>query len=156
MNASITGPTRIEKWAGNILIGGFSGFVWGWYHLPDLRGGSGTHDFVSAYFWPFAGALISFTAYAAANTWLCRAKSHKVALVKAFAAAAVCTYYWYCIPELFGIVSNPGSGLMYNLSRMLPDITLASHILTTSFFIWFMTIRDSSKLSWMNRPKSEQ
>jgi Fe-S-cluster-containing hydrogenase component 2 len=156
MNAAITGPTQLEKLAGNLMVGGFAGFIWGWYRLPDIRGHIGIHDFGTAYFWPFAGALITLSAYAITRAWICRTKSDRDTMVKVFAAAAVCTYYWYRIPELFGFGSHPGTGLLYNLSHTLPDITLVSHILTTSFFVWFMVIRNASNQSWLKRPKSER
>ncbi len=156
MNSAVTGPTQLEKLTGNLMVGGFAGFVWGWYRLPDLHGRVGYPEFLAAYFWPFAGALMTLSVYATARTWICRDKSDRDALVKVFAAAAVCTYYWYRIPELFGFGSHPETGLLFNLSRTLPDISLASHILTTSFFIWFMVIRDASKLSWLKRPKPER
>jgi len=156
MNSSITGPTKLEKLVGHFVIGGFAGFIWGWYRLPDYFGHAGISRIGLAYFWPFAGALMTLTLYAAARTWIFRSKSDRALLVKVFAAAAVSTYYWYRIPALIGFGPHPGTGLLYNLSRTVPDISLVSHILTTSFFIWFLLIRDNPGTSWLKRPSYEQ
>ena len=156
MNASITGPTQLEKFVGHVMIGGFAGFIWGWYRLPDYFGHAGISKIGLAYFWPFAGALTTLAFYAAARTWGFRSKSNRALLVKIFAAAAVSTYYWYRIPALVGFGPNHGTGLLYNLSGSVPDISLVSHILTTSFFIWFLLIRDNPGTSWLKRPSYEQ
>jgi Fe-S-cluster-containing hydrogenase component 2 len=156
MNSSITGPTRLEKIVGHFMIGGFAGFIWGWYRLPDYFGHAGIAKIGMAYFWSFTGALTTLTLYAAARTWLCRSKSDRALLVKVFATSAVSTYYWYRIPALVGFGPHPGTGLLYNLAHTVPDISLVSHILTTSFFIWFLVIRDNPGTSWLKRPSYEQ
>ena len=156
MNSSITGPTQLEKFVGHVMIGGFAGFIWGWYRLPDYFGHAGISKIGLAYFWPFAGALTTLAFYAAARTWGFRSKSNRALLVKIFAAAAVSTYYWYRIPALIGFGPHHGTGLLYNLSGSVPDISLVSHILTTSFFIWFLLIRDNPGTSWLKRPSYEQ
>jgi len=156
MNSSITGPTRLEKVIGHLMIGGFAGFIWGWYRLPDYFGHAGMSKIGLAYFWSFAGAFTTLTVYVAARTWLRHSKSDLALLVKVFAAAAVSTYYWYRIPALVGFGPHPGTGLLYNLSHTVPDISLVSHILTTSFFFWFLVIRDNPSISWLKRPSVEQ
>jgi hypothetical protein len=156
MNPTITGPMPVEKYTGHIMIGSFAGFIWGWYRLPDYHGAAGMTEIISAYFWPYAGALVSLTIYAAARVWICRSKSDCDVLVKIFAASAVSTYYWYRIPALAGFGPHPGTGLLYNLTGVLPDISLISHILTTSFFVWFLLIRDNPGTGWMKRPQHEQ
>jgi hypothetical protein len=93
MNPSITGSTLMEKSVGHFLIGGFAGFILGWYRMPDYHGGAGLPEIVSAYFWPFAGALVSLAVYAAVRVWACRSRADRAELVNVFAAAAVNTYY---------------------------------------------------------------
>ena len=155
MNSSITGPTKLEKLLGHFVIGGFAGFIWGWYRLPDYFGHAGLSRIGLAYFWPFAGALMTLAIYAAVRTWIFRSKSDRALLVKVFAAAAVSTYYWYRVPALVGFGPHPGTGLLYNLSGRVPDISMVSHILTTTFFIWFLVIRDTPGTSWLKRPSFE-
>jgi hypothetical protein len=73
-------------------------------------------------------------------------------LVRVFAAAAVSTYYWYRIPALAGFGPHPGTGQLCDLTAVLPDLPMVSHVVTTAFFVWFLVIRGSSGLSWMMRP----
>ena len=47
---------------------------------------------------------------------------------------------------------TPGSGMLVDLHRFLPDPPLISRTLTTSFFIWFILVRDEPHVSWMTRP----
>jgi hypothetical protein len=155
MNPSITGPMQLEKYAGHIMIGGFAGFIWGWYRLPDYPGTVGMTEIISAYLWPFAGALVTLAIYAAARTWIFRSKPAHGMLVKVFATAAVSTYYWYRIPSLVGFGPHPGTGLLYDLSGVVPDISPISHVLTTLFFIWFLLIRNNPGTSWLKRPQYE-
>lgn len=152
MNPSITGPTFVGRSAGHFMIGGFAGFIWGWYRIPDYHGDAGVSGIVSAYFWPSAGALVSLAIYVALRAWACRSKADRAVLVKVFAAAAVSTYYWYRIPALAGFGPHPGNGQLCDLSAVLPDLPMVSHVVTSAFFVWFMIIRGSSGASWMLRP----
>lgn len=153
MNAAITGPTRVDRLVATLLIGGFPGYIWGWYRSGDLRGDVGLRDVVAAYLWPFAGALVSLVIYGAARRWVCGSKGDRDVLVRVFAAAAVCTYYWYRIPSLCGFGPHPGTGLLVDLTGTIPDITGVSHGITTAFFLWFMVWREHGRLSWLRRPK---
>ena len=110
MNSSVTGPTVVEKLAGHFMIGGFAGFIWGWFRIPDYHGDAGLTEVISAYFWPCAGALVSLAVYVALRAWACRSRTDRALLVKVFAATAVSTYYWYRIPALAGFGPNPGTG----------------------------------------------
>jgi hypothetical protein len=154
MNPSITGPTLVEKLAGHFMIGAFAGFIWGWYRMPDYHGDAGLPEIVSAYFWPWAGALVSLAIYVALRAWACRSRADRIMLVKVFAAAAVSTYYWYRIPALAGFGPHPGTGQLFDLTAVLPDLPLISHFLTSAFFVWFLLIRGSSGASWMTRPQT--
>ncbi len=155
MNPSVTGPTLMEKSVGHFMIGGFAGFIWGWYRMPDYHGDAGLTEVLSAYFWPFAGALVSLAIYVAVRVWLCRSRADRAVLVKVFAAAAVSTYYWYRIPALAGFGPYPGTGQLYDLTTVLPYLPMVSHVVTSAFFVWFLVIRGSSGASWMMRPQAE-
>lgn len=154
MNPSITGPTLVEKSAGHFMIGGFAGFIWGWYRMPDYHGDAGTTEIISAYLWPYAGLLVSLAVYALLRIWVCRSREDRAMLVKVFAAAAVSTYYWYRIPALAGFGPHPGTGLLYDLTTVLPDLPMVSHTVTSAFFVWFLVIRGNSGTSWMIRPQT--
>jgi hypothetical protein len=152
MTPAVTGPSLVEKAAGHIMIGGFAGFIWGWYRLPDYRGAVSASEILAAYLWPFGGALITLAIYAAIHHWLCRSHSKRRRLVKLFATAAVSTYYWYRIPELTGFGAHAGTGMLLDLRGAWPHLPIFSRLLTTSFFVWFMLLREAPATSWLVRP----
>jgi len=154
MTSVITGPSRLDRWVGHALTGGFAGFILGWYQLPDYQGQIGATEIIASYLWPFGCAATALAVYAAARKWLCRSKPARIMLVKVFATAAVSTYYWFRIPALGGFGPHPGTGLLYDLTGVLPEWTpWISQALTTLFFIWFLIFRKSPNASWMIRPR---
>ncbi len=154
MNPTVTGASRLERAVGHIMVGGFPGFIWGWYQIPDYRIAVGVAEIISAYAWPFGCALATLALYQWG--WMfCQSAEARRKLIKIFATAAVCTYYWYRIPLLAGFGPHPGSGMLVDLHRSLPHLPLVSRILTTSFFIWFILLRDEPHTSWMIRPESD-
>lgn len=152
MNPTVTGSSRLEKGAGHFIVGALVGFIWGWYRVPDFHTGVSAGDIVAAFAWPYGGALCSLLLYAAARRWVYRSEETRTLLVKLFATAAVCMYYWYRIPALAGFGPNPGTGMLLDLSSDLPMLPVYSHIITTSFFIWFLLLRWETENSWMARP----
>jgi hypothetical protein len=152
MNPTLTGSSFIAKVAGHFIVGALVGFIWGWYRLPDFHGTLSANKIVAAFAWPYGGALTTLAIYAAAYRWVCHSDANRRLLVKLFATAAVCMYYWYRIPALTGFGPNPGTGMLLNLSRSHPDLPLLSHIVTTSFFVWFLLLRKETGASWMTRP----
>ncbi len=153
MSPAVTVPSSLATTAGHVMIGGFVGFVWGWYQIPDYVGNITASHYLSAYLWPFAGALVSLTVYAILLKWAVTTKKTRNTLIKMFAAAAVSTYYWFRIPALVGLGPNYGTGMLYDLTAILPAWSEdLSHIVTTLFFIWFMLLRETNGTSWMARP----
>ncbi len=153
MNPTVAGPSRVEKAVGHIMAGGFAGFIWGWYQVPDYSVIVGTAEIVSTYAWPFGCALVTLILYG----WAWRHSDTQEArrkLVKVFATAAVCAYYWYRIPLLFGFGPHPGSGMLIDLHQQLPLLPLISRTVTTSFFIWFILLRGEPRARWMARTSS--
>jgi len=155
MNPSVTGSTLIEQATAHLMIGGLAGFIWGWYRLPDFHGTVDMGEIVSAYAWPLGGALVSLAIYTSAYQWVYRSSAAHRLLVKLFATAAVCIYYWYRIPALTGFGPNPGTGMLLDLTGSLPYLPLLSRGLTTSFFVWFLLLRKDAGASWMTRPVSK-
>jgi len=151
MQPLVTPPLLVAKASGHIMIGGFVGFIWGWYRTPDYLGTPTAMEVLSAYAWPFGAALITLAAYGIAYRWQTRTATARRRLVRVFAAAAVCAYYWYRIPALTGFDPQAG-GMMWNLTETLPRLSLVSHVLTTSFFVWFLVLRNDPGLSWLMRP----
>jgi len=151
MTAVITANTTQEKQLGLILTGGFFGYVWGWFQVPDYYGALSFGNIINAFFWPLAGFAV--TAWIFLQLHQKVSKKSKALLVRIFAIAAVSCYYWYRLPMLFGWSELPGSGMLIDLSNVVPvwfpDLL---QIFTTGFFIWFMLIRHTENKSWSNRP----
>ena len=153
MNPAINGQPFLAGMSGHVMIGSFAGFVWGWFQIPNYDGLITTHHYLSAYLWPFGGALTALAIYALLYRWLFKTKPARRTLIRIFATAAVSIYYWFRIPALLGLGPHHGTGMLYDLTGTLPvwseDL---SHLVTTSFFIWFILLRKAPGLSWLNRP----
>jgi hypothetical protein len=152
MTPAVTAPNRLQRLLGNFLIGSFWGFVFGWYQVPDYGGHVGTAEILNTYLWPFGAALFSFAVYKVAEKRFGKTGEGRRTLQAIFAAGAVSTYYWFRIPLLVGMGGFSGTGLLYDLSSVLPAwAPMASHAVTTSFFFWFLVLRQR-RASWQTRP----
>jgi hypothetical protein len=142
MTPTNTGSTKLQQFLGNFVVGTFPGFVWGWYQVKDyLPGRVALQEVITAYAWPFGAALVSYLIFKRAEQSLRRRASARQTLHRAFAAAAVSTYYWYSLPRLASsLMELPGWFL------------IGSHIVTTSFFFWFLVFRSPKGASWLIRP----
>jgi hypothetical protein len=144
MNPTITGPTVLEAKIGYMLTGGFFGFVWGWFQVANYEGHVGMPEIMNTYAWPLGGALVSLILFRILDLLFGQSPKVRGVLGRMFAAGAVSTYYWYVVPSLF--VKFTG--------MVLPWLPLTSHIVTTSFFIWFLVLRPLSGRCWLTRPKA--
>ena len=104
------------KWAALLLVGGFPGFIVGWYLVPTTEPAQWLAHLPQAYAWPFAGMATSLVVYMLALT-VFRNAHRTVALV--FAAAAVSAYYWFKLPVMVGL--GESSAALIDLSGILPD-----------------------------------
>jgi hypothetical protein len=144
MTPTITGPTWLEEKIGRLLTGSFVGFVWGWFQVPNYTGLVGVDEIVNTYAWPLGCALASYVVFEALNVLFNDFPKVRGVIARSFAAGAVSTYYWYVVPTLF-----------YKHTGMLPFwFPLASHVVTTTFFVCFLVLRPVSGKSWLTRPKS--
>jgi hypothetical protein len=152
MTPAVTSNNPLQQLMATLFIGSFWGFVFGWYQVPDYTGHIGMAEIVETYFWPLAGAFVSFAIYNAIDVWFIESKEARKLLQAVFAAGAVSTYYWFRIPMLVGLGAFPGTGLLYDLSAVLPPwFAMASHALTTTLFFWLLAIRGNSGLRWQQR-----
>ena len=151
MTPLVTNKNKLENIIGLSMAGGFFGYIWGWYHVPDYITPIELPDIANAFLLPFGGFFISLGFFLILYTKV--PKQKRALLIKIFAASAVSCYYWYRLPMLFGWGIFSGDGMLINLTGILPNwFPLASNIATTSFFFWFMVLRPASKKSWLNRP----
>ena len=152
MQPLVTRPGVVARMCGHVMAGGFAGFIWGWYRIPDHVGMPTGSDILLAYAWPFGMAALTLLVYGVAYRWGCRSTNDRRRLVRLFAAAAVCTYYWYRIPMLAGFGPHAGSGMLLDLTEVWPALPWLSHCATTAFFLWYMLVRADAGRAWMHRP----
>jgi len=136
--------------AGVVLVGGFPGFIYGWFQVRDYVG-DGWEHLGEAYGAPFAGLGVTLTAFLVLRVLL--GPTRRRALVRVFAAAAVAAYYWFRIPALFGFGVFPGDGMLVDLSDMLPTwFPLASSVVSTLLFAYLLVGRSRCRATWTHRP----
>ena len=134
-----------------LIVGGFPGFIWGWFHVRDYFGNDGWQHLLSVYAWPFAGFAVTLILYVVLKQLL--PSSRDILLNAIFAAAAISCYYWFRVPALVGFGPFPGDGMLVDLSKVLPTWTpVAFQIITTSFFVWWLILRNKVARTWLVRP----
>ncbi|MCF6287431.1 MAG: hypothetical protein L3K26_19955 [Candidatus Hydrogenedentes bacterium] len=144
--------SKIRRLTGSLMAGGFAGFVYGWFQVPDYAGWAGWSHLGLAYAYPLGGFAMSLVLFLALTSRL--SKSHKELVVRVFACAAVSCYYWFRIPALFGFGVFPGDGMLVDLSNVVPSyFTILSQILTTTFFVWILLLRPAQPHPWAHRPQ---
>jgi hypothetical protein len=80
-------------------------------------------------------------------------QAQKRLLVGIFAAAGVSCYYWYRIPALLGFGYEGNDGLLLNLRNIIPEwIITVCTLATTTFFFYWLVVRNPNKKSWVIRP----
>lgn len=134
-----------------LLVGAFPGYVWGWFHIPDYTGTSGWNNLLFIYGIPILSAIISLDIYLVLKQFV----SHegRKLLVSLFAAAAVSCYYWFRLPQLLGFNVHNTNSTLVDLTNTLPTWTpIVLNIITTTFFVWWMVIRNKFKRAWSVRP----
>lgn len=144
-----------RRWAEHLMAGGFVGFVWGWFQVPDLQGPVGVAQVATAYGWPLGGAVASWLLFWAVQRWPAQTPREARAWSQLFAAAAATVYAWYRVPALLGFGPFLETGLLVDLRAVVPGWTpLAARALTTGFFGWFLVLRVAPQRAWLQRPRS--
>jgi hypothetical protein len=152
------GGTRgaIQRLTEVLLVGGFPGFVWGWFHLPYLDATSlGWHELTSACSQPFVAMALTLSLFVLVRH-LVPAKA-ELTLVRVFAAATVSCYYWYRLPMLLGYGHFPGDGVLIDLRGVLPAWwVIVTRALTTGLFFWWLVFHTGPARSWSLRPPFDE
>ncbi len=150
MNPLCAPATRGHAIAGALLVGGFPGFVWGWFQVSDGVGSEWTH-MMSAYRLPFVALATTLVLFVALRASV--ARQHRALLVRCFAAAAVSCYYWFRLPMLIGLGRDRGEGVLVDLSGSMPLwVAPALSLAATGFFIWWIVLRSAPRRAWTVRP----
>jgi len=148
----ISTKSTAEKAIEILLVGGFPGYVWGWFQVPDYTASFGWQEFLTVYAYPLFGGWISILLYMTIKEVV--STRNKKLVIHLFAAAAVSCYYWFRLPMLFGFSSTESNGVLIDLTNSLPAWSMSIlKLLTTCFFLWWMVIRKKKKISWSIRPK---
>lgn len=136
------------RWAALLMCGGFPGFVWGWFQLPD--GSFSLQQLLTAYGWSLAGFAVSFTGFALLRRDF---PAQKLLWERLFPTLAIAIYYAYRLPCLFGWGAFPGDGTLVDLSRVLPtETSLLLQLLSCAFWLWWLLLRQVPVRSWSERP----
>lgn len=151
LTAFVSGRLHASEAIEVMLVGGFPGFIWGWFHVPDYTSSFGWQQLLVAYAYPIAGALLSILLYLGMKQFL--SKRRKKIILNLFAATAVSCYYWFRLPILFGFDKTETHGLLVDLTNEIPGWFMTSlRITTVIFFFWWMVLRTKNKNSWALRP----
>jgi len=139
--------TRAGRASAVLITGGFAGYVWGWFQVPDFAAAEGFRNLGAIYAPPLVGlaaSLIVFLVLRRLLPW-----HHEWRLARAFGAAAIAVFFWYRLPALFGFGVYPEDGLLVDLTGTLPAWTpIAMRAATTAFFGWWLVIRGTGQRSW--------
>lgn len=145
-----SGENRLAKLSGLLLVGGFPGFVWGWYLVPTWTGTEGFSHLPEAYGVPYLGFVLSLGLYFALRRVV--PEAHRSLLNRSFAAAAIILYYWFRLPPVFGFAENPAVAIV-DLHTVLPGWTpVVLRILAIATFAWALVGRNSGRRAWEVRP----
>lgn len=144
--------TIYQTFSAVLTIGGLPGFIWGWFHVPDLPGKIGLTDLFTIYAMPYSGFCVSLSAYLLLEKFT--AKENKRILISCFAAAGVSCYYWYRIPALLGFGRFAEDTVLIDLRSTLPPWSILIFVMATTifFFGWFL-LRKPNRQSWVVRPE---
>jgi hypothetical protein len=145
---AVRGASRaIEVW----MTGGFVGYIWGWFHVPNFTGGETWFHLFLAYATPLGASLLSLAIYLATRRFLPEIRRDRLQAL--FSAAAIVCYYWYRVPALFGFGIFPADGMLADMSATFPSwFPLFSRLVTTSFFAYYFLRSNVERRSWSMRP----
>ncbi len=152
MHPALSDKTIFHSLTGMLIIGGLPGFIWGWFHVPDVDGLRSWSDAWTIYQLPLFGLSISLSLYMMFRSLL--QKQQVKNLVRVFAAMSVSCYYWYRIPALLGFGNYADDGQLIDLSRsisywIIPVLQLS----VTAFLFYWLVFRQLNNKNWAVRPE---
>lgn len=154
MHPAIAKKNTWQILSGLLMVGGFPGFVWGWFHVYDHDGIVSWTQLYDIYFFPLSGTIISIILYVLLKKII--PKKQEQSLVNVFAAAAISCYYWFRIPSLFGFGYYKTDGILVDLSHTMSRVTLMLIVIAmTVIFFWWIVFNTQKTGSWLIRPAFE-
>ena len=143
--------TKPHRLAAYLVAGGFPGFIWGWFHVPDYHGMEGWNHLLPAYGFPFLGLVVSLGAFLLLKRIL--PAEREGLLINTFAMFSVNCYYWYRLPALIGFGLFPGDGMLVDLTNVFPVwAPVLIQLSTVLFFAWWLLLRPQAQFGWTIRP----
>jgi hypothetical protein len=137
--------------AGTIMLGGFPGFIFGWFHVPDSVARLGIEQVGPIYALPLLGALITVGLFVTTRMLVGRPRQQLHS--RLFAATAIATYYYFRLPALVGWTLFAGDGVLVDLRETLPpQMPNALRALSVGVALWFLVGRRSTSRAWTIRP----
>lgn len=144
--------TVYQTISGYLMAGGFPGFIWGWFQVPDHSPLQGLPLIVAMYGFPLLGAAATLGLFLMLKRMV--TKINEATLISIFAAAAVACYYWFRIPSLVGFGVYDTDGMIVDLKGVLPQwIVHVAVACSTLFFFWWIVLRKTNQQSWIIRPQ---
>jgi hypothetical protein len=152
MHPAVSDKTQFHSWSATLIVGGLPGFIWGWFHVPDVDGISSFSELWSIYQLPLFGLSISVCVYIMMKGLLAEHQAKNI--VRVFAAASVSCYYWFRIPALLGFGNYADDGQLMDLTHSIPTWSIISlQLLVTAFLFYWLVFRIQNKKSWATRPE---
>jgi hypothetical protein len=152
MHPAVSDKTIFHTLSGLLIIGGLPGFIWGWFHVPDIDSLRSGAEAWTIYQLPLFGLSISLSLYMLLKNLL--PEQQGKTMVRVFAAMSVACYYWYRVPALLGFGNYADDGQLIDLSRSIPSwIILVLQLMVTAFLFYWLLIRKLNKKSWAIRPE---
>jgi len=143
--------TLSNKIAGSLMIGGFPGFIWGWFHIQDYYNSEGWDHLYATYAYPILTMTITLVLFFVMKKTFSR--KYEIVIINLFATASISIYYWYRLPALIGFGIFQGDGMLFDLSHSLPNwFPNILQISTTVFFSWWLIFNKKEMTSWLIRP----
>ena len=144
-DAARTGSGRA---AAELLVGGFPGFVLGWYLVELHPGWTPVRQVLQSYALPFAGLAATFAIYLVLRRVLPQSRTF---LERAFAAAAIVIYYWFKLPVVFGMTGD-GTHALIMLKGTLPAWSVWALRSMMSLLLIYLLLARTAGAGWSPRP----
>ncbi len=139
----------VGKLSSALLVGGFPGFIWGWFQTPDYRLPLDPPTLQTLYGPPLAGLGVTLAIYLVLRLLPFFSPTR---LGHLFAAASLVCYYGFRLPMLLGFGAFPGDGMLVDLRQTLPAWFPTALRIGSTLFLLLWMLRPGPRRSWTRRP----
>ena len=132
-----------------LLVGGFPGFVLGWFLVRLQPGWSTGFAVLVAYGLPVVGMLATLALY------LLVSRVRRGGAPRFFAFLALAIFYWFKLPDLIGLQSSPAHAL-FSLRGVLPEWSVWPLRAAVIGVLAALMLRNGHVKAWSFRPQPER